>query len=331
MKFLALFVLLAVSWSVSVDAAKALIKTPAQVACGFVKEGTYIADPANCKKFFKCEKGVPISGTCSSTTSYSVVDNACILTKNAICVKDFQNIVCRNKKDNEKVADPENCKNYYTCSKKKTTSDKSTACEKKTPSFNPELQQCVTAASYECPPDNHCTLIADQIFTSHSNSKKCWAYFLCMNNNAIAGECRDGFGYHQSQGVCDYGYVCPKVECDSSKDTPIPDTCSEYHSCKSIEINDASTCPLKQHFDADLGKCVSAWLVAKPCKLDRCENMPDGFYVAVEGTECRKFYYCLKGKMNSSNASSCPADYPYLNEEYQQCVKVQPSFPICKS
>lgn len=324
MKFLPFLAVVTLYLSPSVHSAK---KTPQEVACEVVPEGTYIAHPEDCKKFFKCQDGVPTPGTCSGTTTYSVVDNACM--KSAICVNEFAKIVCRNRKDGEKVADPMSCQNYYTCAKGKANSDKATPCDKKTPSFDSEKQACVAAAEFECPPDGHCALIADQIFTAHSNSKKCWAYFLCMNNIAIAGQCKDGYGFHFAESVCDYGYECPVIKCDNEKDTPIPETCSQYHSCKTIEINPASTCPPKHHFDIQSGKCAEAYSLDEPCKYDRCENMPDGSFVAARNTQCKKYYYCLKGKIASPVTSDCSAEYPYLNEEYQQCIKSKPSFGIC--
>ncbi|KAL5290934.1 hypothetical protein ACFFRR_010372 [Megaselia abdita] len=298
-----------------------------ETACGIVPDGTYIADPNDCNKFFKCESEKPIPGSCSNSTKYSVVDNACM--KNAICVKEFQKIVCRNRNKDEKVADPANCKNYYTCDKsQKATSENSTACEKKEV-FDPNEQNCVPEGKYECPPDNHCTLIADKIFTAHSDKNKCFAYYLCMNNIPIAGECLYDSKYNSKAGACDYDLPCSVVECDHTKKTPISTTCSKYHTCKNNKLSAPLTCEKKLHFDAEKAECVNAYSMDTPCKYDRCENMPDGFFVVELGTECKKYNYCVNGESYYAAPMNCNPDHPYLSEEYQQCTSNKPDLAIC--
>lgn len=319
MKFLALLAVLLAS---SVDAAKI---TPAGT-CANVPEGTYIANPDNCKKFFKCENGKPIPGTCPGSTNYNVVDNVC--STKLTCVNNYKDIVCRNEKDGDKVADPMKCSNFYTCQKQKANSTESTACPRATPKFDSEKKVCVGSSEFECPPEGHCSLIADQIFTRHSNPAKCSGYFLCMNNIAIAGKCLDGYGFNYKLGACDWGHECSVIECDTKNKTPSPGTCSKYHTCKIFEVSKPVSCPAKQHFKASSGKCEDAYSMDVPCEFDRCENMPDGYFIAAPNTQCKSYRYCLKGE-SSYVETPCSADYPYLNEEYQQCVKVKPQWAIC--
>uniref|UniRef100_T1GDM7 Chitin-binding type-2 domain-containing protein n=1 Tax=Megaselia scalaris TaxID=36166 RepID=T1GDM7_MEGSC len=294
MKLLAFLTIFVLFWSVDAKA-----KSPQETACSLVPDKTYIADPENEKKFYKCENGKPIPGTFIDPTK----------------------IVCRGEQKG-KVANPSECKKYYTCSKEKVTGDPE-QCPKETPNFDANIRECVADKMYECPAKNHCALISNNFFTPHPNTKKPGSYILCMNTIALYGECREGFGYNQMLGVCDYGHKDPNfIICDNDIDTPVPNKCSQYYSCKNKE--ELTTCPQKQHFYFPNLNCVDAFSMDPPCEYDRCENMPNGWYIPVENTQCTKYYYCVDGKVSNNMGVECPKEYPYLNEEFQHCVKERP-------
>ncbi|XP_065359267.1 peritrophin-44-like [Calliphora vicina] len=154
-----------------------------------------------------------------------------------------------------------------------------------------------------------------------SNDKDCESYYLCVGKNIdpLSQKCPPNQHFSEKHNTC-MSYHEANCEasskwCKKRKDnTRFPkDNCYEYYECEN-ELALTKSCAYNEHFDRDLGKCVSG-MCEDDKRVPDCKNKHDG--VRVAHAKCYKYFVCLN---QSLYEAQCASGY-YYDGDRSVCVR----------
>lgn len=150
---------------------------------------------------------------------------------------------------------------------------------------------------------NVCENVSDYIFVQ--NIEDCSKYFVCIDGQAIAQQCRSGLYFDADRQACvTTRNVCLRCPRNIKGNMPLPKTCDKYVSCYYGHMY-LRKCESHQHFNRITGKCDAAKNV--DCVDNRCSihslDLGNATYVA-SAAKCENYYVCQEGKAKAMTCAS---------------------------
>ncbi|KAL5290928.1 hypothetical protein ACFFRR_010366 [Megaselia abdita] len=305
--------------------------------CEVLSNGVKFQDPSNCSQWYDCTDGVASQpSSCVNGTYFDKHNQTCVSQSEATCNQDLCTI-----QTNGFIADPTSCSTYFYCSNGKSNRG---VCAKDY-NFNPIQQVCSSPLAYECTNntldyEQLCLLIPDNIFIADTDD--CQGWYTCKKNIPSKGQCPPGYLFDATTAFCNFtdNVNCgnrsttsittvqtpkPAGEC-STPGTYISDnkTCNGFYYCYDDGNNGSmllfGECNDEYFFDAAKGGCANRTQV--DCTYNRCVG--DVQWVSVAHSECKAYHKCA-----NNYTGYCGEDYPYFDENTQQCIKTKIDYPSC--
>lgn len=144
---------------------------------------------------------------------------------------------------------------------------------------------------------NVCENVSDYIFVQ--NIEDCSRYFVCIDGQAIAQQCRTGLYFDANRQACvatrNVCLQCPK---NKKANLPLLKTCDKYVSCYYGNIY-LRKCEDQQQFNRITGKCDAAKNV--DCVDNRCSIhvLDNNVTYVTSAAKCEKYFMCQEGKMKA--------------------------------
>ncbi|XP_023299573.2 peritrophin-44-like [Lucilia cuprina] len=160
-----------------------------------------------------------------------------------------------------------------------------------------------------------------------ANDKDCDSYFICVGKNVdpLAQKCPTNQHFSEKHKTCmsyhEANCAANSKWCKNRRDnTRFPkDTCYEYYECQA-EITLTKTCSYGEHFDKDLGQCVSG-ICQDDKRVPDCKNEKDGF--RLRHSKCYKYFVCLNQALFEAQ---CANGY-YFESDRGVCMK--DTYKVC--
>ncbi|XP_037812804.1 uncharacterized protein LOC119604318, partial [Lucilia sericata] len=149
---------------------------------------------------------------------------------------------------------------------------------------------------------NICENVADHIFLQDIDD--CRKYFVCIDGQPKAQECRSGLYFDASRQACIASqHVCLKCPSRQLLNLPLVKTCNKYISCYYGQAT-LRKCEANHQFNVKTGKCD--WAKNVDCVENHCSIHPinsELVYVR-SAASCEKYYLCMSGQ---AKALTCAA------------------------
>ncbi|XP_026832732.1 uncharacterized protein LOC6544684 [Drosophila erecta] len=318
---------------------------PAENRCVGQMDGLSVPDPTDCTRFYLCLQQVPtILQSCSSGSFFDSTQGYC-RPNDGSC----QLAICSGQEDGKLVAHPEDCRSYYSCSRRNGTS--LVQCDEGQ-YFHSLLSIC-RADHGQCRnvPNQDDTETAPRLCSGLHGAKLpheryCNLYYACVKGLAFPVECPLQHQFNpvlsmcepESQAVqpCPSGHLDGNVSyvysCGDLQDGTFlanRTDCTRYFICAG-GVATAQRCAAGSFFDSaqllcltDDGSCPLVESV--PDDDDKPNNQhvpPDPVvcegkhgYIMLDPANCNNFYLCVSGKLRHE---LCYTDH-FFNATLQQC------------
>ncbi|XP_017059377.1 zonadhesin [Drosophila ficusphila] len=288
-------------------------EAPASCDCGDVKNGDFVPDESNCRKYSICVDGKLVSGDCGKGNLFNATLSVCeVDDKNQCCVADCTDGVLE--------VDPQDCTKYLTC----TAGDwVSTSCATGS-YFNTDLKACQVDEKNVCitPSSTVKTISANQCSAKDlpTSGKNCWSYTVCVDGQWEEGTCSKDYYFDDAVGICreDTRNVCPENRSTGSRKKRSADTCEggiqqgsiiahptdcdKYQICEGGQLV-VGLCGVGNLFQNSSGVCYPDYKAT--CWV--CINKPNG-YQMPNPTDCTSYLTCWDGV---ATEHSCGSDEWY--------------------
>lgn len=243
-------------------------------------DGSYVANPDNCKSYFYCDNSIGYAGLCNSNYHWNSTLKVCEYAANYTCPASGSSksatstLTCSDVPDGTFLPSNTSCSAYYVCEGGKAIAG---SCNASIPLyFDATTGTCGYASDVTC--DISGTDESDQISVPYNYTA------ICGTTNSTAHFASD------------------------------PANCTGYFYCS--DSTDASPshgyCPDSLYFNATTQECASPSTVN--CTIQACVNQPVGYF-ATNDASCASYYYCSP---TGKQAGNCTTGY-YFDVENQDC------------
>ena len=174
----------------------------------------------------------------------------------AVIVQTQTEDVCIGKEDFYMVNNPINCAAHWVCFDEMPLE---TSCDEGF-NFNEAEQLCDDPDNFPCIKENES--ICKGLENGHflNNPASCRAYWLCWEEEAFSGECKEGLNFNEADQLCDNeeNYPCANTEpmCPNNNISffEVENSCTEFNFCFAGSHTILS-CAVGLHFDSKLNTC----------------------------------------------------------------------------
>ncbi|XP_075160769.1 peritrophin-48 [Haematobia irritans] len=327
--------------------------------CDLVNDGLMISSAASCDTYYACRGGKATRQICAPGYFFDKEIQMCAPQDQVQCLA-ANAPACSGYSLGEWAPVMGSCTDFYYCS---TNGPLRSNCPDGE-YFNPTIQQCVYASSYNCmqsaapaPPSsgestdslgdevvedvdltvpvNMCIFIQSGIFFASADA--CTSWNKCENGVMIDGICPNGLEYNVITMSCAYpsSVTCsqvtndpnliPAATCTTKNAIKAGPTCDTYMVCDGSTYQ-LTQCPSGEYFDTVSQTCVDRLDARNNC--DRCEGTTKAFVNMYSASNCTGYLYCVNGAEASSGYCT---DGSYFDEAEGACVRgeSEPLYGCC--
>lgn len=244
--------------------------------CVTAKDGTWVANPTDCRSFYYCLKNKATNSSCGPEYYFDQTKQMCVYPRNSQCIRNVNNI-CELLKENTKFRDESMCSKYYKCEKETL---KGVECKNKY--FNVEKQDCDDKSNVMCNahpvPPNTCIKSKKPYVGLKSDGVTCRGYFVCAYKGDHVHDlypawlqCPVGTFFDQENSQeCrkSLDVKCNYNRCEGRGNmlvTSGKNNCRNYLVCENNRILKEVTCDFDYFFDERVQACVPYIIYDKCC------------------------------------------------------------------
>lgn len=240
--------------------------------------GRFISDKTSCKGYYFCEdETTPVHGKCPNDLHFNLEAQSCIYKSKSNCkLSSFD--ICSVVKNDTKIANENDCRKYYQCTKKGLTVKNCESGEY----YNSNSGICLEKWKVNCPkiplPDKVCGTERTPLKNKFvSDDATCRGYFYCANKGSkpdpapVWGQCKNDTFFDPNEKSCadPLKVKCPTGadRCDGRSLTFVSGNqvgCRQYLRCKNGKTIEENGCG-NYFFDEILAACVSTPITYKSC------------------------------------------------------------------
>ncbi|KAG7163637.1 uncharacterized protein LOC121872522 [Homarus americanus] len=266
--------------------------------CANKTEGSLIADPTNCRKYYICLKDNDPSDftmECSDGQLFDNVTFQCQPHDNAtcgVCEPSCQFTCPKNITTPVLIADRKSCKNFIICTP--AGDQLSTPCPENKPYFNGT--SCTTNNAQCCDP---CVSYCPEAYTEVPDPTNCTNFYFC-NAKGYPDEtnlftCTEGY-FDEVTGVC-------------STDAACIEPCGGDNRTTSNPLSTTSSLPTTTN---EGPHCIDPFLCTKEGYFPKCDNRCD-----------RHYYICSQNDIHSYVESVLCSNFRVINPDTMKCVPIE--------